>query len=57
MKHTEMAHIFKETDDGLFMYSRFQMGELMKNKLVKKLAMNENLAKGMAEHCCIEHHN
>ena len=57
MKHTEMAHIFKETDDGLFMYSRFQMGELMKNKLVKKLAMNENLAKGMAEQCYIEHRN
>jgi hypothetical protein len=27
MKHTEMAHIFVEIEDGLFMYSRLWMGE------------------------------
>ena len=57
IKHTEMAHIFKQTDDGLFMISRFWLGKSMKNKLLRKLIINEKMAKGMAEHCCIEYRN
>lgn len=55
--HTEMAHIFKKTNDGLFMFSRFWMGSLMKNALLKKVVLTDSLANGMAEHCCVEYRN
>ena len=57
IKHTEMSHIFKKTDDGLFMISRFWLGKTMKNRLLRKLVITEEMAKGMAEHCCIEYRN
>ncbi len=57
IKHTEMAHIFKQTANGLFMISRFWLGETMRNPLLKKLIITENMARGMAEHCCIEYRN
>ena len=57
VKHTEMAHIFKQTDDGLFMISRFWLGKTMTNPLLRKLIITEDMAKGMAEHCCIEYRN
>lgn len=55
--HTEMAHIFKQTEDGLFMISRFWLGKTMKNPLLRKLILTDDMAKGMAEHCCIEYRN
>ncbi len=55
--HTEMAHIFKQTEDGLFMFSRFWLGKTMKNPLLKKLIITEAMAKDMAEHCCVEYRN
>ncbi len=55
--HTEMAHIFKQTEDGLFMISRFWLGKTMKNPLLRKLIITDEMAKGMAEHCCIEYRN
>lgn len=55
--HTEMAHIFKQTDDGLFMISRFWLGKTMKNPLLRKLIITDKMAKGMAEHCCVEYRN
>lgn len=57
VKHTEMAHIFKQTEDGLFMISRFWLGKTMTNPLLRKLIITEDMAKGMAEHCCIEYRN
>ena len=57
IKHTEMAHIFKQTEDGLFLISRFWLGKTMKNPLLKKLIITENMARGMAEHCCGEYRN
>lgn len=57
VKHTEMAHIFKQTEDGLFMISRFWLGETMKNQLLRKLIITKDMAKGMAEHCCVEYRN
>ncbi len=57
IRHTEMAHIFKQTDEGLFMISRFWLGKTMKNSLLRKLIITENMAKGMAQHCCIEYRN
>ena len=57
VKHTEMAHIFKQTDDGLFMISRFWLGKTMTNPLLRKLIITDDMAKGMAEHCCIEYRN
>lgn len=57
VKHTEMAHIFKRTENGLYMISRFWLGKTMKNKLLRKLIINEKMAKGMAEHCCVEYRN
>ncbi len=53
--HTEMAHIFRQTDDGLFMFSRFWIGKTMKNQLLRKIVITEDMAKDMAEHCCIEY--
>ena len=57
VRHTEMAHIFKQTDDGLFMISRFWLGKTMNNPLLRKLIITEDMARGMAEHCCIEYRN
>lgn len=57
VRHTEMAHIFKQTDKGLFMISRFWLGKTMKNPLLRKLIITENMAKGMAQHCCVEYRN
>ena len=57
VQHTEMAHIFKQTEDGLFMISRFWLGKTIKNPLLRKLIITEDLARGMAEHCCIEYRN
>ena len=57
IKHTEMSHSFKKTDDGLFMISRFWLGKTMKNRLLRKLVITEEMAKEMAEHCCIEYRN
>ncbi len=55
--HTEMAHIFKQTEDGLFLISRFWMGKTLKNPLLRKAILTDELAKGMAEHCCVEYRN
>jgi len=55
--HTEMAHIWKYSDDGLFMYSRFWMGKLCRFSFLKRFIATEKNAKAMAEHCCIEYRN
>ena len=57
VKHTEMAHIFKQTDDGLFLISRFWMGQLLWPKILRKIIINDKLAKGMTEHCHQEYRN
>ena len=55
--HTEMAHIFKQTDDGLFLSSRFWIGKTLTNPLLRKAILTEETARGMAEHCCVEYRN
>ncbi len=55
--HTEMAHIFKQTQNGLFMISRFWMGESLHNPLLKKLFLTDKMAEAMATHCCMEYRN
>jgi len=57
VEHTEMTHIFFETDDGLFLASRFWMGNRFKTGLVRHFAMNEETARAMATHCCVEYRN
>lgn len=57
IQHTEMAHIFFQRNDGLFMASRFWVGERCKNSFVKRKIANASSARGMAEHCCIEYRN
>lgn len=57
LPHTEMAHIFHQTEDGLFLTSRFWIGKTLQNRLLRKLILTEKTAKGMAEHCCIEYRN
>lgn len=57
VRHTEMAHIFKQTEEGLLLISRFWLGQTMKSRFLRKLIINENMAKGMAEHCCVEYRN
>ena len=54
--HTEMAHIYKQTEDGLFLISRFWLGKTM-NPLLRKIVMTKSIARGMAEHCCVEYRN
>lgn len=54
--HTEMAHIYRQTNDGLFLISRFWLGRTM-NPLLRKIIMTPNMARGMAEHCCVEYRN
>ena len=54
--HTEMAHIYKQTESGLYMISRFWLGKTM-NPLLRKRIMTPKMARGMAEHCCIEYRN
>ena len=55
--HTEMAHIFKQTEDGLFLCSRFWIGKALRNPLLRKVILTEETARGMAEHCCVEYRN
>ncbi len=54
--HTEMAHIFRQTNDGLFLTSRFWLGRTM-NPILRKLMINNAMAFDMAEHCAIEYRN
>lgn len=53
--HTEMAHIFQKTEDGLVMISRFWIGKTLRNPMLRKVILTDNTAKDMAEHCCIEY--
>lgn len=57
VKHTEMAHIFKQTEDGLLLISRFWLGTAIKNPLLREMIITEDMARGMAEHCCVEYRN
>lgn len=57
IRHTEMAHIFKQTGDGLFLISRFWLGKTMTNPLLRRRIITEDMARGMAEHCCVEYRN
>ena len=54
--HTKMAHIYKQTDDGLFLISRFWLGRTM-HPMLRKFVMTKDMARGMAEHCCVEYRN
>lgn len=54
--YTEMAHIYRQTEDGLYLISRFWLGRTMKPWLRKKI-VTDGMAKGMAEHCCVEYRN
>ncbi|MBQ7296010.1 MAG: hypothetical protein IJW86_07440 [Clostridia bacterium] len=53
--HTEMAHIFKRTDEGLMLISRFWLGKRLENPLLRKIILTDETARGMAEHCCVEY--
>lgn len=56
IRHTEMAHIFHRTEDGLFLISRFWLGKTM-NPLLRRMMIGDNMAPGMAEHCAVEYRN
>ena len=55
VEHTEMAHIFKRTDEGLTLISRFWLGQTLKNPLLRKAMLTDATARGMAAHCCVEY--
>ena len=57
VKHTEMAHIFKQTEEGLTLVSRFWLGQTLKNPLLRKAILTDETARGMAAHCCVEYRN
>ncbi len=54
--HTEMAHIFFRTEEGLFLTSRFWLGRTM-NPFLRRQVINDAMARGMAEHCAVEYRN
>lgn len=55
--HTEMAHIFFQKEDGLYLVSRFWIGKKLNNKILRKIMLTSETAHAMAEHCCIEYRN
>lgn len=55
--HTEMAHIFFQEDGGLLLVTRFWMGKLLKNGVIRKALLNDETAKCMTEHCMNEYRN
>ena len=55
--HTEMAHIFHRSEDGLTLTSRFWIGRTLKKPLLRKQILTDSTAMGMAEHCCVEYRN
>lgn len=58
VKHTEMCHIFFENGNGgLALVSRFWLGKNLKNKILRKIILTEETARGMAEHCFMEYSN
>ena len=57
LQHTEMAHVYLQREDGLLMVSRFWIGKRLKNQLIRKIMLTDEIAKGMAEHCCVEYRN
>lgn len=57
VRHTEMAHIFRQTEEGLFLISRFWMGKTLKSPLLRNRILTDRMANGMAEHCCVEYRN
>ena len=57
VSHTKMAHIFKKTETGLLLISRFWIGETLKNPVLRKVILNDDTARGMAEHCYVEYRN
>ncbi len=56
IEHTEMSHIFKKSQKGLTLISRFWMGEHLPKPIQKRI-FNKDLALGMAEHCSREYNN
>lgn len=57
VKHTEMAHICKQSEDGLVQISHLRLDKALKSSLLRKLILTEKTARGMAEHFCIEYRN
>ncbi len=57
IEHTKMCHIFFERDDGLFLVSRFWLGKTLKNKLIRKFMLTDEMALDMAKHCYVEYRN
>ena len=55
--HTEMTHLWFQTEDGLFQVSRFWLGQTLKNPLIRRFMLTEETARGMAVHCCVEYRN
>ena len=55
VRHTEMAHIFTRTQDGLTLASRFWLGQTLRPPLLRKALLTDGTARGMAAHCCVEY--
>ncbi len=55
--HTEMAHIFKQTEDGGVLISRFWLGNLYRFRVFRRRIFSETMAMNMAKHCCQEYRN
>jgi hypothetical protein len=55
--HTEMAHIFRQETNGLFLISRFWIGQRMTNPVLRKAFLTDRTAADMAAHCRQEYRN
>ncbi|MGN1022492.1 MAG: DAPG hydrolase family protein [Lachnospiraceae bacterium] len=55
--HTEMTHLFLEWEDGLFMVSRFWLGQRLPNRFLREKIITRDTARGMCEHCLVEYRN
>jgi hypothetical protein len=52
-----MAHIFRQEQNGLFLISRFWLGELTNNPMIRRAFLTDSTAKDMADHCYQEYRN
>lgn len=57
LKHSKMAHIFFKREEGLFLVSRFWVGNRLKNNFIRRRMLTKENAIGMAVHCYIEYRN
>ncbi|MFY9398174.1 MAG: phloretin hydrolase [Desulfomonilia bacterium] len=57
VEHTYMVHLFRRTDTGLELRSRFWIGKVLPSYCLRKLMIYEYMAKAMGYHCATEYNH